>query len=172
MRPTKLTKLDKAVSDLANGDRSAFSRIYDLSGRLIFSVAYAVVGNYQDAEDVMQDTFLEINKYIHDYKGSGAKAWILTMARHRAIDIVRKRKPHFDLDDFAESPFLSANDDYSRLEVNDMLSRLTEDERQIITYRIYGKLPHREIAEIMGITEANAQKKYRRTIEKLRKVWS
>jgi RNA polymerase sigma-70 factor (ECF subfamily) len=155
--------LDKAVISLANGDNHALSTIYDLSARLIFSTAYAITGNYQDSEDVLQDTFLEITKYAGKFTGRGAKTWILTMTRHLAIDCVRKRKPTVE---FSES--MTTVDDYSNLEVFDMLNRLDEDERQIVTYRVYAKMPHKEIARIMEITVANSQKKYQRAINKLR----
>ncbi|MCL2037344.1 MAG: RNA polymerase sigma factor [Oscillospiraceae bacterium] len=166
-----MTKLDRAVSLLANGDKSAFSAIYDLMARLVYSVAYTVVENHQDAEDVMQDTFMDINKYIGRYEGKGAKSWILSMAHHRAIDVVRRRKPNLSIDDTDEFTTLAYNDDYSKLEVSEMLKSLTPEERQIIMYRVYGKMSHKEIAEITGLSEATAQKKYRRALEKLRKEW-
>jgi RNA polymerase sigma factor (sigma-70 family) len=85
------------------------------------------------------------------------------MTRHLAIDTVRKRKPTVLLDES-----MTMTDDYSDLEVFDMLNRLDEDERQIVTYRVYAKMPHKEIARVMGISLANSQKKYQRAIQKLK----
>jgi RNA polymerase sigma-70 factor (ECF subfamily) len=165
------TKLDRAVISLARGDNNALSTIYNLAARLIFSTAYAITANYQDSEDVLQDTFLEISKYADRFTGKGAKSWILTMTRHLAIDVVRKRRQS-SLENFADSPQFAYRDDYSDLEVFDLLNQLTEEERQIVTYRVYAKMSHKEIAQIMEITLANSQKKYQRAIQKLRKEYS
>jgi len=170
-----MKNLDKAVVLLAQADKAsalddkkdALSTIYDLSARLIFSTAYAVTGNYQDAEDVLQDTFLDISKYAHRFTGKGAKTWILTITRHLAINVLRKRRPTVELDET-----MKFSDDYSNLEVFDMLNRLDDDERQIVTYRVYAKMPYKEIAAIMEMTVANAQKKYQRAILKLREEYS
>jgi RNA polymerase sigma-70 factor (ECF subfamily) len=162
-------KLDRAVINLANGDKNALSTIYDLAARLIFSTAFAITQNVQDAEDVLQDTFLEIDKYAQRFEGKNAKTWILTMTRHLAIDTVRKRKPTVE---WSVAENIAVADDYSDLEVFDLLDQLDEDERQIITYRVYAKMPYKEIAAVMGITTANSQKKYQRAIAKLRKEFS
>jgi RNA polymerase sigma-70 factor (ECF subfamily) len=158
-----MLKLDNAVTALQNGDNNALSDIYDLTARLIFSTAHAITGNYQDAEDITQDTFLEIAKYAKSFKGKGGKTWILSMVRHLAVDTMRKRKPTAELHEN-----MSYDDDYSGLEVFELLKRLDEDERQIVTYRVYAKMPYKEIAEVMELTVANIQKKYQRAISKLK----
>ncbi|MCL2633442.1 MAG: RNA polymerase sigma factor [Oscillospiraceae bacterium] len=162
-----MSKLEKAVIALSRGDDDALSIIYDKAARLIFSTAYAIVGNYQDAEDVLQDTFVEIMNYAPSYSGGNAKAWILTMSRHIAIDVIRKRKATVSFDKQLDEN-IAINDDYTHLEVFDMLGRLDETERQIIIYRIYAKLPYKNIADVMGISVSSAQKKYQRALQKLK----
>jgi RNA polymerase sigma-70 factor (ECF subfamily) len=157
------SRLDRAVISLANGDKDALSTIYDLSARLIFSTAFAITANYQDAEDALQDTLLDIAKYADSFTGSNAKTWILTITRHKAIDTIRRRKPTAELTEAEQIP---TRDSYADLEVFDLLDRLDEDERQIVTYRVYAKMPHKEIAAVMDM--ANSQKKYQRAIAKLR----
>lgn len=158
---------DKAIIALSEGDKEALSDIYDCMARMIFSVAYGITGNYQDAENVLQETMIEISKYAHKYKrGSNAKGWILTIARHRSIDIVRKRKSLISIEEAINIPVMDA--DFSRMEVLDMLSILSEEEKQCIIFRLYAKMPYKEIAGMMNITVASAQKKYQRAIRKLK----
>ena len=160
---------DRAITDFLRGDRDALAIIYDLMARMIFSVSYSITESYQDAEDVLQDTMIEITKYAHRYRsGSNAKAWILAMARHLSIDVIRKRKAVVSADDTVmdntpEPPF-----DLSRLEVLDMLNTLDEEKRQIIVLRLYAELPYKEIASVMGLSVAAAQKKYQRAIRALK----
>jgi len=168
MRAVNKVKLEKEMSRLAKGDRDALPEIYGAASRLVFSAAYAITANYQDAEDVLQETFLELIKYAESYKGVGAKAFILSITRHLAINVIRKRRPEVD---FEHLEYLPAADDYTHLEVFEMLSRLAPEERQIITLRVYAKLKNREAAEIMELPAETAQKKYRRALEKLKKEY-
>ncbi|HAN21904.1 MAG: hypothetical protein A2Y15_06140 [Clostridiales bacterium GWF2_36_10] len=171
VQDNKINKVcDKAIIEFLEGDKNGLSVIYDCMARMIFSVAYAIVGNYQDAEDVLQDTMIEITKYAHTYrKGSNAKAWILTMTRHLSIDLIRKRKPTFSLDEvetLEQSTVVCT--EFSQLEVLEMLNALDEDENQIVIFRLYAEMSYIEISQIMGISIASAQKKYQRSIKKLK----
>ncbi|NLB42888.1 MAG: hypothetical protein GX815_11655 [Clostridiales bacterium] len=58
--------------------------------------------------------------------------------------------------------------DLTRIEVLDMLRILDEDEKQCVIFRLYSKMPYKEIAEMMNITIASAQKKYQRALKKLK----
>ncbi len=136
---------------------------------MIFSVAYAITENYQDAEDVLQDTMIEITTYADTYRsGSNAKAWILAMARHLSIDIVRGRKRAQSLDNPVCADIPETERGFSNIETLEMLKVLDDEERQIIIFRLYTGLSYNNIAKIVGISVASAQKKYQRAIKKLK----
>jgi len=158
----------QALAALAEGDREALGVIYDRMARLVFTAAYAVLGNVQEAEDVLQDTLIEIAACAHAYRpGGSAAAWMLTVARHTAIDALRRRRPTVPIED--AQPELSVHSEgIAAFEAAEMLRLLGEDERQIVVFRLYSRLPYGHIAGIMGITVAAAQKKYQRALKKLR----
>ena len=159
---------DRAVVELAAGSSQALGVLYDHMARLIYSIAYAIVENEQDAQDVLQDTLIETVKYAPTYRpGSNARAWILTIARHLAVDAVRKRKPLAPLE-AAEELAADGGVDRSCLEVFELLGRLDLEARQIVVFRLYAGLSYREISQVMGLTVANAQKKYQRALKKLK----
>ena len=158
---------DRALRRLASGDRSALGNIYDLYGRLILSVAYTIVENTADAEDVLQDTMIELARYASRYgSGSSPRAYILTITRHIAIDNLRRRKPQASLEEAGDR----SSDDglLEAVEVLDLLRTLSEEERQTVTLHLYGGLSHKEVAKTLGITTAAAEKKYSRALAKLR----
>ena len=159
---------DRALRRLATGDRSALERIYELYGRLIYSVAYTVVENIADAEDVLQETMIQLVRYAHRYQpNSSPRAYILTITRHIAIDLVRKRKPQASLEEAGDR----SSDDglLEAVEVLDMLRRLSEEERQAVTLHLYAGLSHKEVAKVLEITPSAAEKKYQRALAKLKK---
>lgn len=81
---------ESALAALAAGDRSALATLYERMGRSVFSVAYAVTGNYHDAEDVLQETMPDAFRCASAYRqGTSACAWLLSIARHKAVDCLR-----------------------------------------------------------------------------------
>ena len=167
MSPEKIC--EEAIFELAGGDMSALSAIYDVMSRRIFALTYTITGNYCDAEDALQNTMIDITRGCHGYKGGSPAAWIFTLARHNAIDIVRKRRHGAELPLEEASAEPEAQSEFSMLETMDMLNVLEEEEKQIVLMRLYSEMPYREISAVMGIKVFAAQKKYQRAISKLKK---
>jgi RNA polymerase sigma-70 factor (ECF subfamily) len=72
----------------------ALEALYRMMRVQVFAVALAVAGDRGTAEDVMQDTFVRVYSAAPGYRpGSRARAWVLTIARHLAVDAVRRRAP-------------------------------------------------------------------------------
>lgn len=156
---------NRALKQLAEGDMTALSVVYEYTARLIFSLSISLLGNREDAEDVLQDTMLEVSKSAKNYKVGKPKAWVLSIARNCAIDILRKRCPNTEL---TELP--CTDPELARLELTDILNALKDDEKQAVLLHIYGGLSHKDISNMLGISPAAAQKKYRRAINKLKKL--
>ena len=160
-------ELENHIVSVANGDREALSEIYEKFGRMIFSIAIGITERIADAEDALQETMIVIVKSAENYKlGTNPKAWILTIARHNAMDIVRKRRDHLPLD-CPEAARIAVDDELPS-DVLDLLSKLNEEERQLIILRIYGEMSYIEIGKIMNISVFAAQKRYQRVLKKLK----
>ena len=157
---------ESALAALAAGDRSALATLYERMGRSVFSVAYAVTGNYHDAEDVLQETMPDAFRCASAYRqGTSACAWLLSIARHKAVDClrrasVRRAEP---LDDVP-----AAESRYAAVEALELLRFLDEGEREVVILCVYTALPNKERAALLGITVPAAQKRYQRAMKKLR----
>ena len=161
---------DKALQVLSQGDMNGLSVIYDLYGRLIVSVAYTVVGNFADAEDVLQDVMVLLARYAPLYKaGNSPRAYVASIARNQAINLLHKRKNNLSTDEIGDIP--ARGTELAMVEMQDLLSRLTEEERQIIMLHIYVGLSHRQIAQMMELTPSAAEKKYQRALKKLKQYY-
>src|SRR5262249_57648016 len=81
------------VGQSAGGDQSALAALYDESSSLVYSVALRVLGDVADAEEVTLDVYTQVWKTAGTYDTSrgSVTAWLVTLARSRAIDRVRAR---------------------------------------------------------------------------------
>ena len=84
---------DSLILDVAKGDTRAFSELYIRTHKSIYGFALSIVKNQQDAEDVMQDTYLKVDRAAGSYQPRGKPmAWLLTIARNLALERLRSRR--------------------------------------------------------------------------------
>lgn len=162
---------EKAIKAIAAGKPGEIGVLYDHTYRLIYSVAYGVLRNHADAEDAAQETLCKILECASSYQGGSAKGWILSIARHTALDMVKKQsRIHLTEEELpaAETPKGMVEDEVICL---DALNSLGETEREVVILRVYCKCRHKEIASLLGITAAGAEKHYQRGLEKLRRYY-
>src|SRR3954451_3962114 len=113
------------------GDRDAFERVIRSTSRSLFAIAYGVLQNREEAEDVVQDTFVKAWKSRWRVRDSAKlPAWLATIARHPARDLARKRRPEPLPEDFesAETVGMPAPGQMADLdgEVRSALAQLPE----------------------------------------------
>ena len=162
---------ERALGKIADGDSGALDIIYQYMNRQIYAVAYSVLRDFSLSDDVVQETYVKILEKAFTYRrGTNARAWVLSIARNLSIDVLRKRKFEGANDD-AEQGEASRFDEgalISSMTVKNALDALDDEERQIITLKIYAGLKHKEIASLLGITTESSKKKYQRAAAKLR----
>ena len=139
------------------GDREAFEMIIRSSSRNLFAIAYGVLQNRQEAEDVVQDTLVKAWKSRWRVRDPEKfPAWISTIARHRARDLARCRRPEPLPDDFESSEVLSAESDRPGTdldaEVQTALAQLPELHRMAVTLRYFEELDYATIEQTLGLT--------------------
>lgn len=93
-------ELDALITELQAGSEQALIKLYELYKDVVFSLAYSYVQNQQDAEEVTQDTFVEVFNSAKTFKGDATiKTWICRICINKALDVIRyrKRKKRFAL---------------------------------------------------------------------------
>ena len=162
---------DRAIVGITEGDPDALSVIYDSIGRQIYFAAYSLLKNHEDAEDVLQNVLIEIVNSAASYRrGSSARAWILAIAKNQALKYMRDSKSTIPLDDLENDDGHAAGDDglLSSLTMFDALKTLSDEEQTLILLHIESGFKFHEIAELLNITKASAEKKYQRALKKLK----
>lgn len=160
---------------LRAGDRAEFARLVDAYSGPVYHLGLRMLGNPQDAEDILQNTFLNALTHLSGFEGrSSISTWLYRIAANEALMLIRRRKPEVDLDeagdgesnaDLMPSQFV----DWSSLPEGELLSaegkqmldravqELPEILRLVFILRDIEGLSIKETAEALDLTEANVK---------------
>jgi RNA polymerase sigma-70 factor (ECF subfamily) len=165
------------VSAIRAGDQNAMAALYDRYSSIVYSVALRVLGDTGAAEDVQQDVFMQLwrNPGAFDASRGNLGAWLAVIARNRAIDALRKRKPEDDLEDVVLSvvPDMAAEADRSRIavKVREVLGTMPAAQRAALEMAYYEGLTHTEIAAKTGEPLGTIKTRIRAGLIALRKAF-
>ncbi|MGC8874162.1 MAG: RNA polymerase sigma factor [Chloroflexia bacterium] len=143
------------------GDQEAFAQLVQRYQRQVYNLAYRMLGNVQDAEDVAQETFLRAYRALDAFEiGKKFSCWLLSIASNLCIDLLRRRKfAWLSLQDVSyrtaaaqEEPVGSALRREQAHEVQRLLSRLPEKYRVVVVLRYWYDLSYEEIVEVTGLS--------------------
>jgi RNA polymerase sigma-70 factor, ECF subfamily len=139
------------------GDREAFEMIIRSFSRGLFAIAYGILQNREEAEDVVQDTLVKAWKSRWRVRDPEKfPAWISTIARHRARDLARRRRPEPLPHDFESTDTVAAGPETENAnldsEVQAALSQLPELHRMAVTLRYFEDLDYATIEQTLGLT--------------------
>ena len=168
-----------AIERMARGDQHALGELYDRHGRLIYSLALRVLRDQGDAEDVVQEVFLQAWREAarFDLTRGNVVAWLVMVTRSRAIDRLRRRQARPQL--AAKSEPDGRVDDSPRADVQmEWQSRATEVRRALETLPLlqrvavelafFDGLTHAEIAEQLEVPLGTVKTRVRQGLLKMR----
>ena len=155
------------------GDEEAFAEFYKLTAKGLYSYLMSVVGKKENAEDLMQDTYIRFRQNVQSYvRGTNPTAYLIQIGKNLALNFL-KRSGYERQTDFSE---WEPSDDGESVEkqadttVTDAIAKvLNGDEAQIVKLHVVAGLKHREIAEITGKPLGTVLWTYNNSLNKLRK---
>jgi RNA polymerase sigma-70 factor (ECF subfamily) len=164
------------VTAIRSGDQSAMAALYDRYSPIVYSVALRVLQDTGVAEDVLQDIFMQLwrNPGAFDANRGNMGAWLAVIARHRAIDALRRRRAEDDIEDCVvsvENDF-AGDADRSRAmdKVRGALETMPPPQRSALEMAYFEGLTHSEIAEKTGEPLGTVKTRIRAGLLSLRKV--
>jgi RNA polymerase sigma-70 factor, ECF subfamily len=175
-----------SLEALKTGDREAFARLVDQTSAHIYRVASQILGDAQDAEDVLQETYLKAFNSMANFEGrSSLSTWLYRIAINEALMLVRKRKPqtvsvdesHADDDPnsegmeivnwccLPEGELLSSE---ARRFMDQSIQNLPDPLRVVFVMRDLEGLSIQETSQALGLSEANVKTRLLRARLQLR----
>ena len=177
MRPARApTRAERRLAArLRRGEPRAVEALHDQYGATVFGYLLQMLPDRAAAEDVFQQVLTEAWRRGASYDPARASltTWMLTIARSRAIDELRRRRPEpVDPLDLPEPNGHGAADDrdelLARWRISHLLGQLPGDERHLLELRFYHGLTQREIAERDGLALGTVKTRMVRGLERLR----
>ncbi|MCA1668780.1 MAG: sigma-70 family RNA polymerase sigma factor [Thermomicrobia bacterium] len=167
------------IARIVQRDPTGISLLYDRYGGVAFALAYRLLSDRGDAEDVVQGAFLNVWRRASTYnvQRGTVRTWLLTIVHHQAITVLRSMRARggatVDID--AITP-LAADDDVAatvgrgldQAQVRAALATLPSDQQQVVTLAYFSGLTHREISEYAAIPLGTVKGRMRLALEKLR----
>lgn len=160
---------------IAGGRLPAFDELYDLAATDIYRLALWRTGSPEDAEDVVQDVFVRVAEQGDRLtRVRHPRRWLLTVARRRAIDLVRQRRRR-RTEPIEDAPFLEApSDDPDRgIEagaLSRLIARLSDKQREVLLLRHFADCTFADIGRITGVPTFTAASRHRLAISRLRRL--
>lgn len=182
---------DRLIEEYKNGNQEAMGILYDRHSGALYGYLLRIMGNTDEASDLMQDTFCRFIEKVNRYKSQDQfKAFLFRIAHNLAVDSLRRRR--FILNDKSENDQAehrekmlteqekknsgSSDNPADKVEEKEVLERLgaaivdlPEDQKQVLLMKHYTGMTFREIADIIGIPLNTALGRMHYAIRNLRK---
>jgi len=175
---------------LQSGDRVEFARLVDLFSTPIFRLALRMLGNQQDAEDVLQITFVKAFQHVGEFEGrSSLSTWLYRIATNEALMTMRRKdasvsldeekpdndgesfQPH-ELADWTQLPESDLLDVEARLQLDKAIQNLPAKLRAVFLMRDIEGLSIKETGDTLGLTETAVKTRLLRARLQLREQLS
>lgn len=172
METVYIDKHVELVNECRNGNRKAQFELYKLYANAMYNVALRIVNDDAEAEDVLQEAFLDAFNRIADFRQETTFGlWLKQIVINRAINYLRKRKAEFvglDEVEIADDPIYDESETTLKVDaIKAAMNELPDGYRVVLTLYLFEGYDHEEIAHILKITENTSRSQYLRAKRKL-----
>jgi RNA polymerase sigma-70 factor (ECF subfamily) len=178
------------IERVCSGDIYAFQEIVERYKKKVYYIAYDIVGDHHEAEDISQEVFIKMYRALSRFrKDAKMSSWLFQIAVNTSIDSLRRRKakPRINVEDIElagvreqtlESASPEANPERRAVatlmqeHINQALHKITPQERVVFVMRHYNEFKIREIADVLEVSSGTVKSLLFRALKKLRKELS
>lgn len=164
------------LTRIGQRDENAMEAVFRRYSGPVYSVALRVLRDSGQAEDILQEVFLQLWRkpaaFVQNRGSLGA--WLVVIARNRAIDVLRRRKPSDSVDDVVLTSSINVADEAERniamQRVRGVIANLPEEQRRTLDMAYFEGLSHTEIASRTGDPLGTVKTRIRQALITLRKA--
>ncbi|MFN8239851.1 MAG: RNA polymerase sigma factor [Bacteroidales bacterium] len=174
METAELKTHDPLIEECRQGNSLAQFRLYNQYSKAMLNLAFRLTGNREDAEDILQESFVECFRNLDSFREESTfGAWLKKIVINRGINHVKKKKPDIQIMDTIPDKIEDEDDNEAVHDINEInrnIQLLPDGYRIVLTLYLLEGYDHSEIAQITGLTESTSKSQYSRAKEKLRSM--
>jgi RNA polymerase sigma-70 factor (ECF subfamily) len=159
-----LSGQQRIIEGCIAGDRNAQAQLYNLYACKMMGVCSWYAHNKEEAEEILQDGFIRVFNYIHRFHGTGSfEGWMRRIMVNAALLKYRSKSSHlkpvieFDADRHDAADNVSVVEQLETKELVSLVQCLTPAYRMVFNLFVLEGMKHREIAELLGISEGTSK---------------
>lgn len=156
---------------LKEGDKEALKEIYNKCNKIVYGIAFSILKNRDNSEDIVQIVFMKIMNMSKDLLPiKNEMSWIYSLTKNETLNYIRKQK---DLVNIEEAYFLLEEDKeiqkiIEKDSYNNLIKKLPEKDREIISLKILSNMSFREISNLLNIPIGTVQWRYYTSLHSLK----
>ncbi len=165
------------IDGCKKGDQKAQFQIYKLYYKAMYNISLRIVNNTLEAEDIMQESFLSAFENIGSYSEAVSfGAWLKKITQNRSLDLLRKKSKmifedieiHQEIEEYCfDSQSMNEESDLKINKIKELIKRLPEKCRNILSLHLFEGYDHEEISEILSISSSTSRSQFSRARRRL-----
>ena len=171
MKKIDKKELHNIFCNMENNKEIYFNKLYEEYKKLVYAIAFSVLQDKDNSEDVVQKVYIKIWKMDkQNLPKTNEASWLYSITKNEAIDFIKNKKTLIDIDELyyiseedKELAKIIDIDSYNRI-----ISKLNDQEKEIISLKILSNLSFKEISAILNIPEGTVKWKYYKSLHTLK----
>lgn len=155
----------------SSNNKVAFEKLYSKYNKLIYSIAFSILKNKTDSEDIVQTVFTKLYTMSKDkFPIQKQASWLYSLTKNETISFLRKKKHNIDLESIyeIEDRDNEINNIIDQIEFNRLISKLNDKEKQVVSLKILVNLSFEEIGKLLDVPTGTVKWRYYKSIHTLK----
>lgn len=169
MKKINKEELHSIFIGIKENNQLEFNKLYEKYKNLVYGIAFSILKNKEDSEEVMQTTFMKIFKLEKEKLPTNHEAtWLYKVVKNETISYLRQRKENINIEKIYEIEDNNQIDkEIDKIWFNGLITRLNDTEQEIVSLKILSNLSFNEIAKLLGKPTGTIKWKYYKALDKL-----
>lgn len=175
MKKQDKNEINQLFEEFKSGKKEVLEEIYNKYQKVIYGIAFGILKNKDDAEDIVQTVFIKLHTLDNSkLPENNIPSWMYTLTKNEALQFLRKQKNNIDLDSIydLEGPNNEINQLIAQETYNKLISKLSSKEKEIVSLKIISNLSFEQISQLLGEKTGTIKWRYYKAIYNLKLIMS
>lgn len=168
-------EIKNIIESIKAGNKSGWEELYNKYNKLVYGIAFSILKNKEDTEDVVQIVYTKIYTLDNEKLPTDKEfSWLYTVTKNEALTYLKNQKANINIDEIynVEDKNEELEKVLDKSEYNRLISKLNDKEKEVVSLKVLGKLSFKEISKIVGEPESTIKWRYYKSLHSLKMILS